>query len=476
MAHPATLAKRAMKPSPEAPSATRGAAARRRFAAALLLLAGGATAIALPGHATPPEPGAPSLFLAGDTILSQPWSDIGEPRFQEVVAAARAADVAIVNLETVIHTFRGHAQAYSGGAWLSAPPEIAQDLAWAGIDMVGHANNHSFDFGSIGVLENLEFVRGAGIVLAGSGADLQAARAPGYFESPAGRVALVSAASSFPRFGRASPSRPDIRGRPGLNPLRRISRTRFVVTPATAARLATLAQLFGGSGHRFGRNRFKIAGYWFRIGDAHAIHTGRRPEPADLAGNLAAVSEAAANADVVVFSIHSHVQGSWLRDVAHRILDAGADVFLAHGPHAVQGIEIHRGKPIFYGLGDLAFQVEQAVRQPAEAYEFYGLGEGSAPADLNAAKRGGRSESFWPRSYFEGAAALVRFDTGRVSEIRLLPLDLRPEADLASRGTPHRADPELGRRIIEDIADASQRYGTRVHYEPTTNLGSVELP
>lgn len=474
MVDSAEFAKTVPQTKPGACFASGSDTAIRRFAASLPLAAG-VVAGALPSRTEGLEASGPSLFLAGDTILSQPWSGITEPGFREVAEAARAADVAIFNLETVIHTFRGSAQADSGGSWLSAPPEIARELAWGGVDMVSHANNHSFDFGSIGVLENLEFVRGAGIVLAGSGEDLQAARAPGYFGLSPRRVALVSAAATFVPYGRASPSRPDAPGRPGLNPLRVISDTRFVVTPATAERLGAVTRRLGGSGRRFGRRRFEIAGFDFRVGDTHAIHRGERPEPADLAGNLAAVREAAANADVVVFSIHAHSQGSWLRGVAHQVLDAGADVFLAHGPHEVGEIEIYRGKPIFYCLGDFAFQIEQVERHPAETYERFGLDEDSSPDDVRAAIRAGRPGSNWPPKAWEAVAAQVDFDAGRVRAIRLLPLDLHSEADLTTRGIPQLAGPELGRRIIEGIAHGSRRYRTGIQYAPEANVGLIDL-
>ena len=40
------------------------------------------------------------------------------------------------------------------------------------------------------------------------------------------------------------------------------------------------------------------------------------------------------------------------RAVAHAAIDAGADIVLGHHAHIVRGIEFHRGKPIFHGLGN----------------------------------------------------------------------------------------------------------------------------
>ena len=40
------------------------------------------------------------------------------------------------------------------------------------------------------------------------------------------------------------------------------------------------------------------------------------------------------------------------------MIDAGADVVVGHGPHVLRGIEIYKGKPIFYSLANFMFQNE----------------------------------------------------------------------------------------------------------------------
>jgi poly-gamma-glutamate synthesis protein (capsule biosynthesis protein) len=40
-------------------------------------------------------------------------------------------------------------------------------------------------------------------------------------------------------------------------------------------------------------------------------------------------------------------------ELAHQVIDAGADCIIGHHPHWIQGIEIYRKKPIFYSLGNL---------------------------------------------------------------------------------------------------------------------------
>jgi len=69
-----------------------------------------------------------SLLLAGDAQITRPWSHICDVSFLGLVDAIRAADVAIANLETVIHDFKGHAQADAGGVYMASPPLIAAEL------------------------------------------------------------------------------------------------------------------------------------------------------------------------------------------------------------------------------------------------------------------------------------------------------------------------------------------------------------
>jgi poly-gamma-glutamate capsule biosynthesis protein CapA/YwtB (metallophosphatase superfamily) len=43
------------------------------------------------------------------------------------------------------------------------------------------------------------------------------------------------------------------------------------------------------------------------------------------------------------------------KEIAHQIIDLGADIILGHHPHVVQSVEIYNNKPIFYSLGNFVF-------------------------------------------------------------------------------------------------------------------------
>ncbi len=417
-----------------------------------------------------------SLFVAGDAIITQPWSHVSDDAFVGLIGEMRAADATVVNLEMLIHEYRGYAQAHSGGTHFAARPEIAFELAWAGVDMVAHANNHTFDYGSIGVLETLDNVSKAGLALSGSGADLQRARAPAYFQNGNSKVALVSTASSFVSYGQASRSRSDMRGRPGLNPLTTVDGLEITIPKSMAALLRKTVRLVGFEGSRFTRQRFRLMGMRFRIGDEYDVVTGKRVARKDLEANLSAVRTARENADIVVVSVHAHLQGDWLTDFAHKTIDAGADIFFAHGPHHVLGVELYKGKPIFYGMGDFVYQTQHIERLPVEFYDRYGFGDDISPEEAMTLREIQIPD--WPLfrpEVFEGFGASLCFREGVLANVRLIPVDLGHGEPLETRGRPRLADSQLGRKIIDEVGEKSKDYQTVIQYDDTDNVGRIRL-
>lgn len=400
-------------------------------------------------------------------MIARPWSQIGTPAFLDLVAHMRAADATIVNLETVIHEFTDYAQAQSGGDWMTSPPAIAAELKWAGIDMLAHANNHAFDYGAGGILETLRHAEGADLVLSGSGVDLQAARAPRYLRCDGSTVAHVAMASTFVPYGRASRSRSDMTGRPGINPLA----LRHDTVLRTPPRLSRALQMLDGL---LGREQPKrILGIGVAESSRLRLERGRRPLRADARANLAAIREARASADIVVVSLHAHIHGPWLRRFTRRAIKAGAGVIVVHGPHQVRGLEIHGGCPVFYGLGDFVYEPDSVARFPQEMYDRLGLSDAAGPDDVRTMLS--RSEPAARRETYEGAAAVLKLRAGRCAAIEFLPLDLQFDAEPDARGRPQLADPALGRRIIARVATRSAPYGTRVRYDEEGNRGLVDI-
>lgn len=65
-------------------------------------------------------------------------------------------------------------------------------------------------------------------------------------------------------------------------------------------------------------------------------------------------------AELIVFNYHWGIEKSYHSDatqraIGHYCIDSGADLVIGHHPHVVQEVEVYKGKPIAYSLGNLVF-------------------------------------------------------------------------------------------------------------------------
>ena len=142
------------------------------------------------------------------------------------------------------------------------------------------------------------------------------------------------------------------------------------------------------------------------------------------------------------------------------MIDAGADEFIGHGPHQVRGIEVYKGRPIFYSLGDFIFQLDLLEPVANDLYEQYKMDPASATdAEFNAMWN---ARTFGGDVWYQSVVTTTRFEKGRVAEIRLTPVDLGYAARGADRGVPRLATAPVARTILERLQKLSQPFGTRI--------------
>ncbi len=419
-----------------------------------------------------------TFALAGDAIITQRLSPFDEPEFMSMIEVIRNADLAFVNLEVLFHTYtEGYPAAHSGGTWMAAHPRIAHELTWAGFDMVSLANNHTMDWAAGGMRATITALEAADLTYAGAGENLGMARAPGYRESRGGRVALISVASTFSDEDRAGAQRSDIRGRPGLSPIR--YNVTYHVSQESIDKLEQVGDELGRGFNQTG-DRVRFLGDTFVASSARGrkttVHRG------DLAEVVAVVADARRQADWVIVTSHSHesaesrhVPAEFIEEFAHAVIDAGADMWVGHGPHVLRGIEVYGGKPIFYSLANFIFQNETVELLPAEFYTNQGLDANAPPADgfdrRNERARGGGFPSdpvFW-----ESVVASPTFVDGQLDHILLHPITLGHGLARAQRGRPVLADAATGRKIIEHIAELSEPFGVTIVYDRNRNVGVI---
>ncbi len=252
------------------------------------------------------------VTLLGQSLIQQNLCTTGWPGMAAIRAQLTSADVVFTDLETAIDGPGAGPPTREGEVLHAAKPEVIDCLKSLGVTMVTTANNHAWDLGTTGILAAIDALDRRGIVHAGTGRDLAAASAAAIQRTPAGSVALVSAAAGMIREGAAATPT-----RPGVAELRRLA--------------------------------------------SGAL------DPTDVARTFDAIRAAGADGATVIFCLHNHywepVQSDtpeWQRQFARGCIDAGAAVFVGHGAPLMQGIERYRGAPLFHGLGNFIFQTRKA--------------------------------------------------------------------------------------------------------------------
>lgn len=416
-----------------------------------------------------------SMALTGDSIITRPLSVYEEPEFLKMIDLIRSADVAFTNLEMLFHDYEPYPMAESGGTWMRGDPNLADELAWAGFDLVAQANNHTGDYGVLGMQLTMQYVREAGLVGAGVGNSLAEAREAKFLETSKARVALISLASSYRPHMAAGHSRDNIPARPGLNPLRisttyELPRSEFEAMRNVGEALGLFVDQDGNpAGTEENRpGEFRLFNQWFAPGDVATIRT--KANQSDVDAIAAVVNNASRLADYVIVTIHAHEQlgpreipAEFLQPFARAMIDAGADVFVGHGPHVLRGIELYAGKPILYSLGDFLFQNETLLRLPTGNYDRYQLDEHAHVADFNDRRYKNDSEGFPANpEIWEAVVAVPVFRDGTLREMALHPITLGHGLPRQVRGRPLLATGDLAEKIIADLRERSAPYGTEI--------------
>ncbi|XOV86521.1 MAG: CapA family protein [Pseudomonadota bacterium] len=306
------------------------------------------------------------------------------------------ADVAFTNLEVAIAP-EGAEVTPRSNTVVKVPPAVLDNLKDMGFNLLSLANNHAVDLGTAGIETTRREVASRGFAFAGTGRDAEEAARAGYLDTPAGKVALVAMASGAVQLTPETWAAP---GRPGVNFL-----------------------------------------------ELKADNTLNIEQKARV---LNAVREAASQASLVIAYQHSHYWGSrtelagppgrdnrvdrfttpgWMESWARELIDAGADIFVAHGNPALHGIEIYKGRLIVYGLGNYIFQ------------------------------SAGTPDKYGPLAYYS-AVVDARFVAGKVTGVGIRPLVLA--LDPPARGAPFLAQGGEATAILSRLADISRPYGTQI--------------
>ncbi|MDA9445746.1 CapA family protein [Bradyrhizobium sp. CCBAU 21360] len=422
-----------------------------------------------------------TMVAVGDLIVSRPLTTAHPPGFDPIVKIFHDADVTFGNLETNIfdiRSFEGSPQAEYGGAYHVSLPALAPDLKAMGFNLLSRANNHSLDWGVEGMRETGRALDQNGIVHAGVGENRAQAGAARFVETPRGRVALVSFATTFTSLSRAADPAGEAPGRAGVNSLRLTEA--LVVSSDMLDSLRQMHSEMPQNGGRGDQNQVVFCGIkssvTYKAGDK--LGYSYETDSYDVAEIMRNVRRGKQFADFCIVTNHGHEPGRWSQEpsdyepsFAHSLIDAGADAYVVHGPHQLRGIEIYKGRPIFYSLGNF---VMDDLRTPVGADMFAAHGKDprtDTDAEVSVAEmiRWGFSDPV----FYESAVTISRFEQNRLAELHLYPIELNRSQRFADRGIPRLAPGPQGRVILDRLQKLSRPFGTQIAIE--NGVGVIRL-
>ncbi|APE27917.1 Capsule biosynthesis protein capA [Aurantiacibacter gangjinensis] len=329
-----------------------------------------------------------SLIFMGDTNIS--YREDPDSAFSEIAATLLTADVLYANLEGPFAggTDDPEASDAPGKDWRHSNPDQVAALTAAGFDAVGTANNVTLPRDA--AMRSLAVLQGAGIAQTGSGANIEAARAPVILERGGLRIGILQRSTLFEQDDHlATADQPGIAG--------------FAVDTLYRPDLR---------GNKPGR----------------PMRVETRLDPQAVAQWRSDIAALSAVTDIQIVSFHWGLSDAatnvgYEEELARLSIDAGADAVIGHGTHRFKPVEVYAGRPIFYDIGQGLFDDRR---------------------NFDAIKGGTRSQR-----YPEGLMVRLRADRTGVTGAEFVPLWRDTFGDDLLR--LYRTDSDVGRQVIEEL-------------------------
>jgi poly-gamma-glutamate capsule biosynthesis protein CapA/YwtB (metallophosphatase superfamily) len=349
-----------------------------------------------------------TITLTGQSMIRSDVRSTAPAAVPVISGLIAGTDVAFTNFEgTIAEPGQPNDTTPAQGPRFLAPPGALDSLKAFGFNLIDTSNNHAADLMVPGVVNTINEADRVGLAHAGTGKTLADATAPAYLKTAHGTVALVALASgSLPKGAIATDTQP------GVDELR--------LSPQNV------------------------------------------PNEEDTKRILASIHDASKKADLVIVYQHNHVfdkpfgelyteglpermrPSPWLIKWVHQEIDAGADLVVMHGAPNLHGVEIYKGKVIFYDLGNFIF---------------------NAPLTMWTLQEPMNWESVVPTLTYKGR---------NVQSITLKPIVMnfigegQPEAHdpyknnqfIDTRGLPALAKGQQATDILARVAELSQPFGT----------------
>src|SRR5215510_5550073 len=293
-----------------------------------------ATAFSIAIGVAAQSPSTPlTIVLTGQSMLRSDMRITKPAAMAPIKDLLSGGDVIFTNLEAAVAL---PGETIQEGRGFLTPPDALDALTTMGFNLLALSGNHAFDLKETGIRNTLREVDRRKIVHAGTGNNIAEAGAASHLKTPKGTVALIGIASGLIAAGGRATAQA-----PGVNELR---------INAVDRQNAATDDLPGAPANT--------------------------PNPEDARRILQSIRDARQRADVVIVYQHNHVFANrsfstiftegmnerlapnpWLIRWTHDEIDAGADIVVLHGAPLLHGVEIYRGRPIFYDLGNFIYNL-----------------------------------------------------------------------------------------------------------------------
>ena len=355
-----------------------------------------------------------TLLGIGDILIDR---ERPETIFQHVAEVLRSGDINFANCEQMYSDKGQHSPVH---ATYSDPRNIPA-LLRTGINVVSLANNHTLDWGSEGLLDTMARLKEAGLPYVGVGQNLAEARQPVVLERNGTRVGFLAYGCIGPEGYEAEEEKP------GYAPVRSWTIYEKVdYQPGTPPRIVSL------------------------------------PYKEDLAAMVQDIQQLKAQADVVVISFHwgqhfvPRVIPMYCFDIGHAAVDTGADLILGTHAHILKGVEVYRGKVIFYSTSNFALElgpgtlkgksIPKVLRKFTEHYGF--VPDPEYPT--------------YPMHPEAKATLMVKavIEDGQIRRVSYIPcyVNKQAEPEIVTRRDPR------GQEVFSYMEDISRSEGLPVHF------------
>lgn len=369
-----------------------------------------------------------TLIAVGDNHPDRPHPD---ECYDLVRGILSEADIIFGQCEGVI-TDSGDLMPHLERAVLPMDPNTGSVFKKAGFTIMSTAGNHSMKRSNF--LDTVDAIENEGIISVGLGKDIDEARKPRIIDINGTRVGFLAA--------NAVDNLPNLHAgvnKPGTVPLK-------------------VRTTFEWIDHQPG---IPPISYTF-------------PNEDDLNNILEDIKKLRPQVDVLVWSVHwglhlmPVVLADYEKEVAHAVIDAGADLILGHHAHLLKGIEVYKGKAVFYSMGNFVFdQYSMVKREDIEKYGAHNVPSEKikpkfAPQAILPRPWNPDCPRFqWPPVSRKTMIVKCALEDKSIKKISIIP------AYVNNNGVPEPVAPdsEKGKGVIEFLDESSLQFGLKLSVE-----------